>query len=406
MLQSDLLYKIQKNIPSDEPSINAQLLIKGCFIKKEAAGVYSYLPLGLIVLNKIENIIREEINKIGGKEVLMSALTPKQNWVSSGRWDNFDALFKLDGKTGSSYALGATHEEIVTPIAKQFINSYKDLPLAIYQIQTKFRNEERAKSGILRGREFRMKDLYSFHIDESDLIKYYEIVKNTYKNIYKRIGIGDKTYPTYASGGAFSKYSEEFQTITDAGEDTIYICNKCKCAINDEIIKEQKVCPECGNKDLEVKKAIEVGNIFKLGDRFTKAFDLNFIDKNGEKKYPLMGCYGIGPSRVMGAVVEVCNDKDGIIWPESIAPFKYHIIIIGDNENVKNEAKKIYEKLSKTSDVLLDNRNESAGIKLKDADLIGCPIRIVISEKTLEKNSVEIKNRDSDKIKLEKIDNI
>lgn len=406
MLQSDLLYKTQKNIPSDETSINAQLLIKGCFIKKEAAGIYSYLPLGLIILNKIENIIREEINKTGAKEILMSALTPKQNWVDSGRWNNFDALFKLEGKTGSSYALGATHEEIVTPIAKQFVNSYKDLPLSIYQIQTKFRNEERAKSGILRGREFRMKDLYSFHTNEADLIKYYEIIKNTYKEIYRRVGLGDTTYPTYASGGAFSKYSEEFQTITDAGEDTIYICNKCKCAINNEIINEQNTCPECGNKDLEKRKAIEVGNIFKLGDRFTKAFDFSFINENGEKKYPLMGCYGIGPSRVMGAVVEVCNDENGIIWPENIAPFKYHIIMIGSGDNVIKETNKLYEKLSKNNEVLLDNRDESAGVKLKDADLIGCPIRIVVSEKTLEKGSVEIKKRNSNDVRLEKINKI
>ena len=406
MLQSDLLYKIQKNIPGDEVSINAQLLLKGCFIKKEAAGIYSYLPLGLIVLNKIENIIREEINKTGAKEILMSALTPKQNWVSTERWENFDALFKLEGRTGSEYALGATHEEIVTPIAKQFINSYKDLPLAIYQIQTKFRNEERAKSGILRGREFRMKDLYSFHTKEEDLIKYYEIVKKTYIEIYNRIGIGETTYPTYASGGAFSKYSEEFQTITEAGEDKIYICNKCKCAINEEIISEQNCCPECNNKDLKEAKAIEVGNIFKLGDRFTKALDATFIDEDGNKKYPLMGCYGIGPSRVMGAVVEVCHDENGIIWPESISPFKYHIIILGNDDKVKNEAKKIYDKLSKNNDVLLDDREESAGVKFKEADLIGCPIRIVISEKTLENNQVEIKNRNSKETKFESIDSI
>lgn len=406
MLQSDLLYKIQKNLPGDEVSINAQLLIKGCFIKKEAAGVYTYLPLGLMVLNKIENIIREEINKTGAREVLMSALTQKQSWVTTGRWDDFDALFKLEGRTGSEYALGATHEEIVTPIAKQFVNSYKDLPLAIYQIQTKFRNEERAKSGILRGREFRMKDLYSFHTNEESLVEYYEKIKKTYIEIYKRIGIGETTYPTYASGGAFSKYSEEFQTVTDAGEDKIYICNKCKCAINDEIINEQNICPECGNKELEEKKAIEVGNIFKLGNRFTKAFDFSFINEDGKKEFPLMGCYGIGPSRVMGAVVEVSHDENGIIWPESISPFKYHIIMIGDNDKVKNEAKKVYDKLSKNNDVLLDDRDESAGIKFKDADLIGCPIRIVISEKTIENNTVEIKNRNSKETKLENIDNL
>lgn len=204
MLLSELLYKTQKNIPTDEVSLNAKLLLQACFIRKEAAGIYSFLPLGLRTLGKIENIIREEINNIGGQEILMNGLTPKQNWVQSNRWDNFDALFKVEGKS-SEYALGATHEEMVTPLAKQFINSYKDLPIYLYQIQTKFRNEERAKSGILRGREFRMKDLYSFHTDTEDLVSYYEKVKQSYIKIYNRLGIGDFTYPTYAAGGAFSK---------------------------------------------------------------------------------------------------------------------------------------------------------------------------------------------------------
>lgn len=406
MLQSKLLYKTQKNLPSDETSINAKLLLQSCFIKKEAAGIYSFLPLGLKVLNKIENIIREEINKTGASEILMTGLIPKQNLVDTDRWDDFDALFKLIGRTGSEYSLGATHEEIVTPIAKQFVNSYKDLPIALYQIQTKFRNEERAKSGILRGREFRMKDLYSFHTEDADLVSYYELVKKAYIEIYNKLGIGEKTYPTYASGGAFSKYSEEFQTITDAGEDEIYICEKCKCAINKEIIDEQKACPECGNTDLVIKKAIEVGNIFKLGNRFSKAFDFCFVDKDGNKQNPVMGCYGIGPSRVMGAIVEVCHDENGIIWPEAIAPFKYHIIAIGESDSVKNEAKKLYEKLSKENEVLFDDRDESVGTKLKDADLIGCPIRIVVSEKTLEKNSVELKNRNEKEARLIEINSI
>ena len=406
MLQSKLLYKAQKNIPSDETSINAKLLLQACFVKKETAGVYSYLPLGLKVLNKIENIIREEMNNIEAQEILMPGLTPKQNWLDTDRWDSFDALFKLTGKTGSEYALGATHEEIVTPIGKQFINSYKDLPIALYQIQTKFRNEERAKSGILRGREFRMKDLYSFHETQEDLIKYYEVVKKAYIRIYKRLGIDSTTYPTYAAGGAFSKYSEEFQTITDSGEDEIYICERCKCAINKEIIDEQKVCPECKNDKLIIKKAIEVGNIFKLGTKFSEAFNVGFINKDGEKKNPFMGCYGIGPSRVMGAIVEVSHDENGIIWPEDIAPFKYHIIIIGENEKTIKKANEIYLKLKIKNDVLLDDRNESAGSKLKDADLIGCPIRIVISEKTLENDSVEIKYRKEKDIKFIKIEEL
>jgi len=406
MLLSKLLYKTQKNLPADEVSLNAKLLIQACYIRKEAAGIYSFLPLGLKVLNKIENIIREEMNAIGGQEILMNGLTPKQNWVQTNRWDNFDALFKLEGKV-SEYALGATHEEMVTPLAKQFINSYKDLPLSLYQIQTKFRNEERAKSGILRGREFRMKDLYSFHTTEEDLISYYEKVKQSYIKIYNRVGLGEFTYPTYAAGGAFSKYSEEFQTVTNAGEDEISICEHCHCAINKEIIEEQKTCPECNGSNFTVKKAIEVGNIFKLGTKFSSAFDLNFVDQDNTKKPVIMGCYGIGPSRLVGAVVEVSHDDNGIIWPEAIAPFKYEVVILGNSENVINKANEIYNSLeSKGFDVLLDDRNESVGTKLKDADLIGCPNIIIVGERNLTENKVEFKNRKENKVELKDISEI
>lgn len=403
MLFSKLLYKTQKQIPADEVSLNAKLLLQSCFIRKEAAGIYSFLPLGLKVLENIENIVREEMNAIGGQEILMNGLTPKQNWVQTNRWDNFDALFKLEGKV-SEYALGATHEEMVTPLAKQFINSYKDLPLSLYQIQTKFRNEERAKSGILRGREFRMKDLYSFHSSEEDLINYYEKVKQAYIRIYNRLGIGEKTYPTYAAGGAFSKYSEEFQTMTDAGEDEIHICEHCHCAINKEIIEDQKTCPECNSSDLIVKKAIEVGNIFKLGTKFSDAFDLKFVDQDNSKKSVIMGCYGIGPSRVMGAIVEISHDENGIIWPESIAPFKYHIVALGNSENVINKSKEVYNSLlSKGYECLLDDRDESTGLKLKDADLIGCPNIIIIGKRNLAENKVEFKTRKDNKTELKDI---
>lgn len=403
MLFSKLLYKTQKNLPADEVSLNAKLLLQSCYIRKEAAGIYSFLPLGLKVLNKIENIIREEMDAIGGQEVLMNGLTPKQNWVQTDRWDTFDALFKLEGKV-SEYALGATHEEMVTPLAKQFINSYKDLPLSIYQIQTKFRNEERAKSGILRGREFRMKDLYSFHTTEEDLITYYEKVKQAYIRIYDRIGLGEFTYPTYAAGGAFSKYSEEFQTVTDAGEDEISICEACHCAINKEIIEEQKTCPECNNSNFIVKKAIEVGNIFKLGTKFSSAFDLNFVDQDNTKKLVIMGCYGMGPSRVLGAVVEISHDDNGIIWPESIAPFEYEIVVLGNSEDAINKANEIYKNLeAKGFEVLFDDRNESAGTKLKDADLIGCPKIIIVGERNLAENKIEFKTRKDNKTELKDI---
>ena len=383
------------------------LLLQACFIKKEAAGIYSYLPLGLMVINKIENIVREEMKKINAQEILMPGLTPKQNWIDTGRW-SMSVLFKTVGSTSTEYALGASHEEFVTPIAKQFVNSYKDLPLALYQIQTKFRNEERAKSGILRGREFRMKDMYSFHSTEEDFLDFYEKSKVAYFNVYRRVGIGDKTIIAIASGGDFTtKLSHEFQTFTEAGEDLIYVCPKCNVGINKEVIEEQKhACYICGNTELITKKAIEVGNIFPLETKYTKAFNFTFVNKDGEKQLPIMGCYGIGITRVMGAIVEVCHDENGIIWPEAIAPFKYHIVTLGTSENVKVKANEIYERLSKDNEVLMDDRNESAGIKLKDADLIGCPIRVVISEKTIEQGSVEMKNRNEDKAKLIKIEEL
>jgi prolyl-tRNA synthetase len=268
MRQSRLFTKTIKELPKDETSYNAQVLIRAGFIDKTGAGIYAYLPLGLKVLNKICNIIREEMNQIGGQEILMPALTPKEAWVTTKRWDNFDALFKLTGLENKEYALGATHEEIVTPLAKKFIFSYRELPLAVYQIQTKFRNEKRAKAGLIRGREFSMKDLYSFHASQEDLDVYYEKVKAAYFKIYERLGLSAETYLTYSSGGAFSKYSHEFQTLTAAGEDHIFICEKCRVAVNREIINDLKACPECGNKKLREEKAVEVGNIFQLARVF------------------------------------------------------------------------------------------------------------------------------------------
>jgi len=364
-----------------------------------------------MIHEKIKNIVREEMNAIGGQEILMPALTPKENWIKTNRWDNFDALFKLEGHDKKEYALGATHEEIITPLVKRHIFSHKELPVSVYQIQTKFRNELRAKSGLIRGREFSMKDLYSFHIDEKDLDNCYEKIKEVYFRIFKRCGLGDITYLTFAGGGAFSKYSHEFQTIAKTGEDTIYICDKCKVAINKEIIEEQKICPECGNKDLRKDRAIEVGNIFKLKTKFSKAFDFRYIDEKGEKKYVIMGAYGIGPSRLMGTIAELYNDERGIIWPEEVAPFKVHLIAIkSKNEKIKVDkiANKIYKDLqSQGVDVLYDDRNNVApGAKFAEADLIGCPIRLVVSEKTLTKDSVEIKYRNKDAEKLIKINQL
>ncbi|MFA7087785.1 MAG: aminoacyl--tRNA ligase-related protein [Patescibacteria group bacterium] len=400
MRQSQLFIKTVKELPKDETSYNAQALIRAGFVDKVGAGIYSYLPLGKRVLDKICRVIREEINAIGGQEILMTALVPKENWETSGRWDSFDALFRLAGNDQREYALGATHEEIVTPLGKKFIFSYKDLPFGIYQIQTKFRNEKRAKAGLLRGREFLMKDLYSFHADQADLDNYYEAATKAYFKIFERLGLGEKTYLTYASGGSFSKYSHEFQTLATAGEDLIYICDKCHIAVNKEIIAEQNVCPLCGNKELREDKAIEVGNIFKLGTKFSEPFEVKYKDAAGKEQMVIMGCYGIGPSRVLGTIVELYHDDKGIVWPEEIAPFKIHLISLNENE----AAEKIYENLVQSgTEVLYDDRDLSAGEKFADADLIGCPYRLVVSKKTLAAESVEIKNRSAEKGELVKI---
>ncbi len=401
MRQSNLFTKTIKTISAEEKSVNASLLIRAGFVDKLAAGIYTFLPLGLRVLNKIENIIREEINEAGGQEILMPTLHPKENWQKTGRWESFDALFKLKGSDKKEYALGATHEEILVPIVKKHISSYKDLPRYIYQIQTKFRDEVRAKSGLLRGRQFLMKDLYSFHADEKDLDGYYEKIKDAYWKIFEHAGIKDKTYLTLASGGTFSKYSHEFQTVTDAGEDTIYICEKCRLAVNKEIVKDgNPTCTECQSKKFKAEKAIEVGNIFKLGAKYSAPFDLKFINNAGKERAVIMGCYGIGLDRLMGAVVEISNDANGIIWPKSIAPYQAHLLLLAPQEKeIREKADLIYNTLLKSDiEVLYDDRNLSAGIKLKDSDLIGIPSRLVISGKTKEK--IEVKERVGKEAKL------
>jgi prolyl-tRNA synthetase len=400
MKQSQLFTKTTKDLPKDETSFNAQILIKAGFIDKLAAGIYSFLPLGQIVHEKIKKLIREEMNQIGGQEILMPALIPKELWDKTGRWDLIDVLFKLKGMDKKEYGLGATHEEAVTPLVKRHISSYKELPVCVYQIQTKFRNELRAKAGLLRGREFSMKDLYSFHASQEDLDNFYDQAKQSYFNIFKKVNLGDITYLTYASGGAFSEYSHEFQTLSEAGEDTIYICDKCHMAINKEIIDDIKNCPECGNDNLRQAKAVEVGNIFKLSNRFSKPFNLTYTDNKGVIKEVLMSCFGLGPSRLMGTIVEVHHDDKGIIWPEHIAPFQFHLISL----NKKSEADKIYNDLIKNKlEVLYDDREINAGEKFADADLIGLPHRIVISEKSIQAGGVEVKARtakDSQIIKI------
>jgi prolyl-tRNA synthetase len=403
MRQSKLFTKTSKTAPSGEVAKNAKLLVQAGFVDKLSAGVYTLLPLGFRVFKNIERVIREEMNAIGGQELLMPALHPKENWEATGRWETMDDLYKIKDASDREFALGATHEEIIVPLVKQFVSSYRDLPFAAYQIQTKFRMELRAKSGILRGKEFAMKDLYSFHTNEADLDAYYDTVAASYKKIFERVGLGDRTYFTFASGGSFSKYSHEFQTLTDAGEDIIYICDKCKVAINKEIIKEQNACPSCGATDLHEEKAVEVGNIFKLKTKYSDPFKLVYKDETGVEQSVIMGCYGIGLGRILGTIVEVLADEKGLSWPKEVAPFSVHLVSLGKDA----EAETLYNELSGNGvSVLYDDRDVSAGAKFADADLIGIPCRVVVSGKSIAAGGAEIKERTSDATNITSFENI
>jgi prolyl-tRNA synthetase len=403
MLQSHLFSKTIKSFPEGETSKNAQLLIKGGFINKSSAGVYTMLPLGFKVLEKINKIIREEMNAIGGEELLMPALIHKKYWEQTNRW-NVEVIYKtaekIKNESDLQYGLGWTQEEVIAAIATHFIKSYKDLPKAVYQIQTKFRAEPRAQAGLLRGREFSMKDLYSFHADKEDLDKYYQKAIGAYKKIFKRLSL--KALATEAGGGAFTKeYTHEFQVLNPGGEDTIYYCEKCGFSQNQEIYKPEahKNCVE----KIKFGKAIEVGNVFKLGTKFSDAFNLYYLDKNGEKKKVIMGSYGIGPTRVMGTIVEEYNDEKGILWPEAVSPYKIHLLALGDSKKIKSEADKAYRILIGQfgeTEVLYDERRVSAGEKLNDADLLGMPKRVVISEKTIAAGKAEFKKRSEKTAKL------
>ncbi|MBI3046565.1 MAG: hypothetical protein HYY86_03470 [Candidatus Harrisonbacteria bacterium] len=394
MKQSELFSKTTKNLPEGETAKNAQLLIKGGFVNKSSAGVYSLLPLGLRVLNKINAIIREEMNAIGAEELLMPSLIQKKYWEQSGRW-NTDVIYKTG--QGSDYGLGWTHEEVISAIAAHFINSYKDLPKAVYQIQTKFRAEPRAQAGLLRGREFLMKDLYSFHADEKDLNAYYQKVIKAYKKILDRLCL--KARLTEAGGGAFTKeFTHEFQVLNPAGEDTVLYCDSCDWAQNKEISKMEhgNKCPDCKKGSVKMERGIEVANVFKLGTKYSEAFNLNYLDKNGKKNSVVMGSYGIGPTRLMGTLVEEYHDEKGIIWPDAVAPYKAHLVLLGEDKKVKKEADEVYKILVRhfgESEVLYDERKASAGEKLNDADLLGIPWRTIVSDKTVKMKKVELKRR-------------
>ena len=400
MKQSQLFTKTRKEAPADEVAKNAQLLIRAGFIHKEMAGVYSLLPLGLRVMEKIVEIVKQEMNAIGGVQMKTSALQNKEVWEKTNRWDDtvVDNWFKTELKNGTQVGLSFTNEEAYSSIVKNFVNSYRDLPIYLYDFKTIFRNELRSKSGIMRGREFYWKALYSFSKDQAQHDAFYEKAKVAYMNIFRRVGLGDTTYMTFASGGTFSKYSHEFQTISDAGEDLIYIDDAKKIAINKEVLNDE-VLAEFGidRSSLREEKAIEVGNIFSLGFKFSEPFELTYKNTDGQEIPVFMGSYGIGITRLIGTIVETLSDEKGIIWPESVAPFAVHIIKIGD----VTEADALYERLTQQGiEVLFDDRDLSPGAKFADADLIGIPHRVVISEKSLSNGGLEYKKRNESESKI------
>lgn len=413
MRMSRLVTKTTKQAPQAAESVNAKYLIRGGFVHQEAAGIYTWLPLGLRVLRNVERIIREEMNALGAQELLMPALLPKEPWITTGRWDSIDVMFKVKSQTGTEYALGPTHEEIVTPLIGQFIKSYKDLPRAVYQIQTKFRDELRAKSGLLRGREFGMKDLYSFHASHEDLEQFYEKALQAYLKVYERCGIDVKVVE--ASGGSFTKkFSHEFHVLTKAGEDLILACASCTFAQNTEIatLKEGDACPSCGSR-LGMVKGIEAGNIFDLGSKFADDFDIMFTDENGHRQKIYMGCYGIGTTRLVGAIVEALSDDNGMMWPKSVAPYPLYLIALSSkdetvNERVRTASLGLIEDLEKVGiEVLFDDREDvSPGAKFADSDLLGMPLRLVISEKSLKEDGVEWKLRTSPDARIVKLEDI
>jgi len=409
MKQSQLFYKTLKKPPKEAKIISHKLLLRADFISQLGSGIYSFLPLGYKVHQKIENIIRQEIKAIGAQEVFLPALHPKEFWQKTDRWDHMDPpLFKFKDRHKKEFALGPTHEEVITDLVKPRVQSYKDLPFSLFQIQTKFRNEMRFTGGLLRTREFVMKDLYSFHQDNKDLGSFFNKVLSAYDNIFKRCGL--KTLRSEASGGVFTKEKTyEYQVLSEVGEDKIIYCPECNWTINLDVakVKPGQKCPECKGK-LFKANSIEVGHTFKLGTKYSEAFDLNFIDQKGKKKPVIMGCYGIGLGRLIGVIVETNNDKDGIIWPEEVAPFRIHLVQIEDNKKNKEAAEKIYKDLQKRGiEVLYDDRKDKTpGERFAEVDLIGIPIRIVISNKTVKNNCVEIKKRKEKKVKLVKIKNL
>lgn len=403
MRVSQLFTKTSKTAPADEVAKNAQLLIRAGFVYKEMAGVYVYLPLGKRVLDNIIQIIREEMDDVGGNEMSLTALQQKDAWETSGRWSDevMDVWFKTRLANGSELGLAPTHEEPLTKLMKNFINSYKDLPVYPYQFQIKFRNELRSKSGLMRGREFWMKDLYSFSRTQAEHDAFYEKITEAYYRVYERLGLGDATYKTFASGGSFAKYSHEFQTLSDVGEDKIYVHEAKKIAINEEVYNDE-VLADLGISKDELKEvtAVEVGNIFTLGTKFSDALDLNFTDEDGTSKRVIMGSYGIGPSRLMGLIAEHFADDKGLVWPDNIAPAKVYLVRIGGDAAVAHADSLYDELMGQGVEVIYDDRDERPGAKFADAELMGIPHRVTVSDRLLESGNYEFTSRKTGETEL------
>ena len=404
MRQSTLFTKTRREAPSDETAKNAQLLIRAGYVHKEMAGVYSYLPLGYKTLQNIVQVIREEMNAIGGQELIMTALQDKELWTRTDRWDDekVDNWFKTSFKSGGETGLAITHEEPLTRIMTDHISSYRDLPRSAYQFQNKFRNELRAKSGIMRGKEFLMKDLYSFCKDDQEHEAFYAKARAAYVKVFERVGLGKDTYVTFASGGIFSPFSEEFQTVSDAGEDLIYVDLDKRIAVNKEVYTDENLATLGLDKSkLVERKAIEVGNIFTLGTRFSEPLGLTYTDEQGGRKPVVMGSYGIGPTRLMGVIVETLSDEKGIVWPEAVAPFRYHLLnLLPNDEATTAFADTLYGDLEKKgTTVLYDDRDARAGEKFNDSDLMGMPWRVNVGKETAATGMMELVNRETGETK-------
>lgn len=407
MKRSQLFIKTTKDAPADEVAKNAQLLIKAGFVYKVMAGVYVYTPLGIRVLENIKQIVREEMNAIAGTELIMTALQRPDTWQETGRWsdDAVDVWFKTHLKDGKELGLAWSHEEAIIEMLKSHVSSYKDFPQSMYQFQTKFRNELRSKSGIMRGREFVMKDMYSVHTSEEDCDAYYDQVIDAYKRVFDRLGIGNKTFVTFASGGAFTKFSHEFQTICDAGEDTLYVNDDHTVAVNEEVLDD--ATSELGIEKSSMSPVVsaEVGNIFKFGTEKSEKMNFMFTDKDGSKKPLYLASYGIGITRVMGVIAEMMSDDKGLVWHSNVAPYHVYLVAIGDEATKK--ADEIYEALKESGvEVLYDDRDERAGVKFADAELMGIPFRVVVSDKTLQENSVELSRRETGESEMVPLDKL